>query len=285
LKVSFIRPHSPYDPPERWMKKYETADIPAAAVGEWAQRYAPRSGATNDIWHGKVAQEEIRQSRQAYYGSVSHVDEQVGRILEVLEERKLLDQTLIVFLADHGDMLGDHNLWRKTYAYEASSRIPMLMRWPTGMLSAKRGITRREPVELRDILPTFLEAAGTTPSRPIDGRSLLSLVRDEGRGWREWIDLEHNICYSPANHWNALTDARWKYIFHARDGEEQLFNLQEDPHEIHDLASKTQYQHVLQQWRGRLVAHLSERGDEFVKGGKLALRPQGRMTSPNFPKV
>ena len=117
------------------MKKYESADIPAAAVGDWAQRYAPRSGATNDIWHGKVAPEEIRQSRQAYYGSVSHVDEQVGRILEVLEERKLLDQTLIVFLADHGDMLGDHNLWRKTYAYEASSRIPMLMRWPTGMLS------------------------------------------------------------------------------------------------------------------------------------------------------
>ena len=283
LKVSFIRPHSPYDPPERWMKKYESASIPEAAVGDWAQRYAPRSGETNDIWHGRVSAEEIRQSRQAYYGSVSHVDEQVGRILEVLEQRKLLDDTLIVFLSDHGDMLGDHNLWRKTYAYEASSRIPMIMRWPTGMLSAKRGITRPEPVELRDILPTFLEAAGASPSRPIDGRSLLSLVREEGRGWREWIDLEHNICYNPANHWNGLTDGRWKYIFHARDGEEQLFHLKEDPHELHNLASDTGHQRALQQWRGRLIEHLAERGDEFVKGGKLALRPQGRMTSPNFP--
>lgn len=283
LKVSFIRPHSPYDPPSRWMKKYEGADIPAAAAGDWAQRYIPRSGADNDIWHGAVSPEEIRLSRQAYYGSVSHVDEQIGRVLETLEQRKLLEDTLIVFLADHGDMLGDQHLWRKTYAYEPSARIPMLMRWPAGMLSAKRGSTRREPVELRDILPTFLEAAGTTPTRAIDGRSLLSLVREEGRGWREWIDLEHNICYSPANHWNALTDGYWKYIFHARDGEQQLFHLEDDPHELRDLAPDARYQNVLQKWRGRLTEHLSERGEEFVKGGNLALRPQGRMTSPNFP--
>jgi arylsulfatase A-like enzyme len=283
LKVSFIRPHSPYDPPARWMKKYESANIPAAVAGAWAQRYMPRSGPDNDIWHGAVSPDEVRQSRQAYYGSVSHVDEQIGRVLEVLDQRKLMDNTLIVLLSDHGDMLGDQNLWRKTYAYQPSARIPMLMRWPTGMLSTKRGITRPEPVELRDILPTFLETVGVTPSRPIDGRSLLSLVRDAGRGWREWIDLEHNICYSPANHWNALTDGRWKYIFHARDGEQQLFHLEEDPHELRDLAPDARYQSVLQQWRSRLIAHLSERGEEFVKGGNLALRPQGRMTSPNFP--
>ncbi len=214
---------------------------------------------------------------------MSHVDEQIGRILDVLERRKMLDETLIVFLSDHGDMLGDHHLWRKTYAYEHSARIPMLMRWPKGMLSDKRGLTRPEPVELRDILPTFLEAAAQSPRRPIDGRSLLSLVRNEGRGWRDWIDLEHNICYSPTNHWNALTDGKWKYIFHARDGEQQLFNLEKDRQELHDLASDTQYQSTLNKWRGRLTEYLSERGSEFVKGGELALRPQGRMTSPNFP--
>jgi arylsulfatase len=283
LKVSFIRPHSPYDPPARWMKKYESANIPAPTAGKWAQRYVPRSDNGTDIWHGEVSPDEARRSRQAYYGSVSHVDEQIGRILDVLDRRKMLDDTLIVFLSDHGDMLGDHHLWRKTYAYEHSARIPMLMRWPKGMLSDKRGLTRPEPVELRDILPTFLEAAGHTPSRPIDGRSLLSLVRNEGRGWRDWIDLEHNICYSPTNHWNALTDGRWKYIFHARDGEQQLFNLEKDRQELHDLASDTQHQSTLNKWRGRLWEYLSERGSEFVKGGELALRPQGRMISPNFP--
>ncbi|MDQ6760496.1 MAG: arylsulfatase [Acidobacteriota bacterium] len=283
LKVSFIRPHSPYDPPAGWMKKYEGANIPPAVAGDWAQRYIPRSGPDNDIWHGAVPPGEIRQSRQAYYGSVSHVDDQIGRVLEVLEQRKLLDETLIVFLADHGDMLGDQHLWRKTYGYEPSARIPMLMRWPTGMLSSTRGITRREPVELRDILPTLLEAAGTIANRTLDGRSLLSLIREDGKGWREWIDLEHNICYSPANHWSGLTDGNWKYIFHARDGEQQLFHLEEDPHELRDLASDARYETVLRQWRSRLIDHLAERGDEFVKGGTLALRPQGRMTSPNFP--
>ena len=129
----------------------------------------------------------------------------------------------------------------------------------------------------------FSRSSGADPSRPIDGRSLLSLVREEGRGWREWIDLEHNICYSPANHWNALTDGRWKYIFHARDGEQQLFDLRKDPLELHDLASDTRHQDMLRKWRGRLTDYLSERGDEFVKRGQLALRPQGRMTSPNFP--
>lgn len=283
LKVSFIRPHSPYDPPARWMQKYENASIPAPVAGDWAKRYVPRSDSSNDIWHGEMPVGEVRRSRQAYYGSVSHVDEQIGRIVEELDRRRWLDETLIVFLSDHGDMLGDHHLWRKTYAYEPSARIPMLMRWPKGMLSSHRGVIRREPVELRDILPTFLEAAGTSANRPIDGRSLISLVRDEGRGWRPWIDLEHNICYNPSNHWNALTDTHWKYVFHARDGEEQLFHLDEDPHELRDLAGDSRHGAMLRQWRRRMLEHLSVRGDEFVKGGQLALRPEGRMTSPNFP--
>jgi arylsulfatase A-like enzyme len=214
---------------------------------------------------------------------VSFVDEQIGRILEALEQRGQLDRTLIFFIADHGDMLGDQHMWRKTYAYQPSARIPMLMRWPTGLLSARRGSVRSEPVELRDILPTLLDAAGAEPHPEIDGRSLLSLIRNDGRGWREWIDLEHNICYNPSNHWNGLTDGRWKYIFHAQDGEEQLFHLEEDPLELTDLASDARHEATLRRWRGRLVEHLSERGNEFVANGKLALRPKGKMLSPHFP--
>jgi arylsulfatase A-like enzyme len=140
---------------------------------------------------------------------VSFVDEQVGRILEALETRKLLEETLILFVSDHGDMLGDQNLWRKSYGYEQSAHIPMLMRIPK---------------ELRDVLPTCLEAAGVAAQEGIDGRSLLDLIRTKGRGWREYIDLEHNVCYSPANHWNGLTDGKWKYLYHAQNGEEQLFD-------------------------------------------------------------
>ncbi len=210
LKVSFVRPHSPYDPPERFMRMYENADLPTPKVGSWAARYETPSSARTDIWHGKLAPEVVRRSRQGYYGCITQVDEQIGRILEALERRGLREPTLIVFTSDHGDMTGDQNLWRKSYAYEQSAHVPMLMRWPKGMLSAQRGIVMHQPVELRDILPTFLDAAGTSPSRPIDGRSLLSLVRNNGQGWREFIDLEHDVCYSPANHYPR--DIRQNYV-------------------------------------------------------------------------
>jgi arylsulfatase A-like enzyme len=283
LKVSFIRPHSPYDPPERFMKMYEDAALPEARAGKWAERYVPRNSERTDIWHGRLSAQEIRRSRQGYYGCVSQVDEQIGRILEALEKRGWLEETLILFTSDHGDMTGDQNLWRKSYAYEPSAHIPMLMRWPAGLLASKRGIEMAQPVELRDVLPTFLDAAGTEPARQIDGRSLLSLVRHNGAGWREFIDLEHDICYSPENHWNALTDGRWKYIFHARDGEEQLFDLGRDPHELEDLAGNTAFEAELRRWRQRLIGHFAERGEPFLKGGKLGLRPKGMPHGPNFP--
>ncbi len=283
LKVSFIRPHSPYDPPSRWMKQYESANIPEPKVGKWAERYAPRSSARDDLWHGALSAEEVRRGRQAYYGSVSFVDEQIGRVLEALERRGMMQDTLVVFISDHGDMLGDQNLWRKTYAYEPSARIPMLLRWPSGSMSAPKGQVRSEPVELRDILPTLLEACGSAATREMDGRSLLPLLKGDTNGWRRWIDLEHNVCYSADNHWNGLTDGKWKYIFHAKDGEEQLFDLQRDPHELNDLGADTSYEESVRLWRQRLIDHLAERGAPFVKNGRLGVRPEGMMLSPHFP--
>jgi arylsulfatase A-like enzyme len=156
------------------------------------------------------------------------------------------------------------------------------MRWPSGLLSAARGQSPAQPVELRDILPTFLEAAGAHGPRELDGRSLLSLLRNPG-GWREYIDLEHNICYSPENHWNALTDGRWKYIFHALHGEEQLFDLEHDPYELEDLAADRRYDAELRRWRQRLIEHFSERGEPFLRNGRLVPRPEGMTCSPHFP--
>ena len=283
LKVSFIRPHSPYDPPERFFKMYEGMPLPEAEAGEWATRYEPRSSDKDDLWHGKLSKLEIQNSRQGYYGSVSFVDEQVGRILDALDQRKMLDDTLIVFFSDHGDMLGDQNLWRKAYAYEQSAHIPMLMRPASGMQLGVSGLTIENPVEIRDLLPTFLDAAGVEIPASIEGKSLLYLVRTRGAGWRSYIDLEHNVCYDVTNHWNALTDGKWKYVFHANNGEEQLFHLERDQHELNDVAKRPEQAAELSMWRARMVDHLSERGDQWVRDGKLMLRKQGMALSPNFP--
>jgi len=285
LKVSFARPHSPYDPPQRFMDSYDEGRMPAPAIGDWAGKHASvEKPVRTNLWHGDPGIDQVRRSRRGYYGSVSFLDERIGTILDALERRGMLRNTFIIYVADHGDMTGDHHLWRKSYAYEASARIPYLVRWPESMnLAGRRGRTIREPVELRDVLPTFLHAAGAAVPEGLDGRSLIPLIEGGASGWREAIDLEHDVCYSKDNHWNALTDGREKYIFHARDGSEQLFDLESDPGERHDLAGDEAARARLADWRIRMRDHLAERGPAFVLDGKLVRRPDRMLYSPRYP--
>jgi arylsulfatase A-like enzyme len=271
LKVSFARPHSPYDPPQRFWERYAAAEMPARKIGAWAEKYRPRSSDRADIWHGDVGEEEVRHSRIGYAGSISFMDEQAGRVIESLEKRHLLDETLILYLSDHGDMTGDHHMWRKSYPYEASAHIPMLLCGP-----GVRTTRSQTPVEVRDVLPTLVRAAGAAIPSGVDGQSLF-------QAGREWIDLEHDVCYSPSNHWNALTDGKTKYIYHAENGAEQLFDLARDAQETNDLAGDASREADLRLWRARLIEHLAPRGAAWVRQGRLVPRPQGQLYSPNYP--
>ena len=100
-------------------------------------------------------------------------------------------------------------------------------------------------------------------------------------GWREWVDLEHGVCYDQTNQWTALTDGKWKYIFHGFSGEEQLFDLVGDQGE---LVNRSDDGARLRLWRGRMVAHLEARGEAWVKGGKLATREKMVQYSPLYPR-
>lgn len=282
LKVSFARPHSPYDAPPRFFDMYREAPIPERHLGAWCERFAPRSGETDDIWHGDMGAEATRYARIGYYGNITFIDEQIGRMLEVLETRGMLENTLVVFISDHGDMMGDHHHWRKCYAYEPSARVPFVIRWPEGMIDGPRGQVREECVEMRDVLPTFLDAAGAPGADQLDGASILGLLRDEG-GWREYIDLEHDICYDESNHWTAVTDGKTKYIFSAFDGSETLFDLEADPGETTNLAAKAEHGERLALWRGRMIDHLSPRGEAWVKDGALQIRKESMKYSPAYP--
>ena len=272
LKVSFARPHSPYDPPNRWWERYENATLPPARAGAWADRFCTRSGPADDMWHGDPGDAAVRRARVGYSGSVSFVDEQLGRVLEALDKRGWTNDTLIVYLSDHGDMTGDHWLWRKSYAYQPSARIPMLVRGP----GAQAGSVNQTPVEIRDILPTLLTAAGLAVPEACDGQNLLTARR-------EWIDLEHDVCYDATNHWTALTDGRHKYIFHAYDGAEQLFDLTADPHELNDLSGDSAHAPLLGRWRSRMASHLEPRGPEWTLNGRPRPRPKKMPFSPNYP--
>jgi len=285
LKVSFARPHSPYDPPQRLLDAVDPDTVPAAAVGDWAQlAYGSfENPQQHHAARNHLAPALILDARRAYAANIAFVDEQIGRIVAALEQQGLLENTLIVFTSDHGDMLGDQHLWRKTYAYEGSARVPMIVRWGNEIAELPRGQVREELVELRDLMPTFLDAAGIPIPDTVDGAPMLPLLRGE-IPWRQQLDLEHATCYWPGNEWTALTDARWKYIFHAYDGHEQLFDLQADPGERHDLAPDPAYAEDVGAWRARMAEHLAERGPAWVKDGLPVVRKQTTLLSPHYPQ-
>lgn len=285
LKVSFARPHSPYDPPRRFLDMYREEDMPAPFVGDWAGDFADYPMEKNSAF-GDFGIDHAKKSRRAYYANVTFVDEMVGKIVEVLKRKDMYDNTLILFTSDHGDMLGDHHHWRKTYAYEGSANIPFIMKSPSASKNQiERGSILPNPVELRDVLPTFLDAAGADIPNEMDGKSLLTLVREKSAEWRDFIDIEHATCYEKHNYWCALTDGKIKYIYFLSDGTEQLFDLKNDPGELTDLSSAPAHQTNLQIWRERMVAHFSERGDEYVKDGKLQVRKETLLYSPFYPRI
>jgi len=130
----------------------------------------------------------------------------------------------------------------------------------------------------------MLDVAGLKVPDDMDGRSLLTLAVVDNPQWRKYIDMEHAECYFEDNYWCALTDGKIKYIWFFRTGKEQLFDLSNDPHELRNCSGLFAYKKQLEMMRNEMVDHLSERGEGFVKDGKLVIRESSLLYSPNYPK-
>ncbi|MDR1369039.1 MAG: arylsulfatase [Dysgonamonadaceae bacterium] len=284
LKISFARPHSPYDPPQRYYDMYKNTDIPSPFVGDWCERFADRP-MTRDAAFGDFGIEHAIDSRKHYYATVTFVDDQIGRIISTLKENGTYDNSWIIFISDHGDMLGDHYHWRKTYAYEGSSHIPFIVKPPKNMETVlQRGESLEQAVEIRDVLPTFLEIAKIPQPENMDGMSVVKLLKDKEASWRPYIDMEHATCYENANYWAALTDGKMKYIWFFHTGEEQLFDLSKDPGELKNLVPDKNYSKITGYWRKEMITHLAERGEPYVKDGKLQIVEKTILLGRNYPE-
>jgi arylsulfatase A-like enzyme len=297
LKVSFERPHSPYDPPQSYVDLYSDVRIPPPVTGDWeGEIYNEGKGETTaeekeDIpTSGPPAASfadfgtaQAVKTKKFYYANITFIDRQVGRIVAKLKERGMYDHAIICFTADHGDAMGDHYHWRKTYPYEGSARIPFIVRWPEKYaVTAQRGSVMEAPVGLQDFLPTFLKAAGRDIPKDMDGGDLMDVLNGRD-GWREYIGLEHAATYWKNNYWAAVTDGRVKYIWYFRTGREQFFDLAGDPHETTDLANAADRDAQVKLWRGRLVDYLKERGAGFVRDGRPVRRTKSMLYSPHYP--
>ncbi|MCR8634382.1 arylsulfatase [Paenibacillus radicis (ex Xue et al. 2023)] len=267
LSMSFVRPHPPFDPPQAFLDMYTCVDMPNPVVGEWAEAADPDRNGLNPITNrGIVPGNRLRRAQAAYYALITHIDHQIGRFLQSMLEYGVLHNTIILFTSDHGELLGDHHLFRKALPYEGSAKVPFILADPGGLLNLHKNILNDHVIEIRDIMPTLLDAAGASIPDTVDGLSLLPLARGESVQWRNDIHGEHE-CKDMSNHY--MTDGIQKYIWFSQTGREQLFDLSQDPQETTNLVEDTRYKVSLDNWRGRLAAELADREEGYSDGKQL----------------
>lgn len=269
--VSHQRPHSPYDPPPGFWDMCADKEIPEPVIGDWAGE-APdvTPGQGIRLSRGRLAPDSQRRMRVGYMGSVAHLDFEFGRLMERLRRWGLIQNTLVVFVADHGDQLGDHYLFAKFSPYEGSARIPFMIQYPKGC-DLPTGQCD-QVVGLQDVMPTILEMAGCDIPDSVTGRSVLGALR--GEPGREFIHGEHCGAHVTTG-CQYLTDGREKYVWLPRISEERFFDLANDRQELRNLAADPAWAQRVEVWRRRLIDLLGRRGDGFSDGEKLLPRPEG----------
>lgn len=175
--------------------------------------------------------------RQNYAAMIENIDRIIGQIIAQLEQQGMLENTLIVYGADHGEMMGDHSLYGKSKPHQGSIHIPLVI--DASYLGGKPGRCYQSPVELQDLTATFLDYAGITPAYKMDSVSLKHVVEGSDAPVREFVvsELIQNVKTGPINSFTVVTDGCWKLIM--RPGQpDKLFNLAEDPFECNELAQK-----------------------------------------------
>ncbi|MCD9025849.1 arylsulfatase [Cohnella silvisoli] len=268
LWTSFVRPHSPLDPPQAFLDIYEGIELPEPPIGDWTmQEDRHKEGMDPTTKRGIVQERMRRKSLAAYYALITHIDNQIGRLRNALFEFGVSQNTIILFVSDHGDLMGDHRLYQKRLAYEGSAKIPFILNDPTGRLQIEKGKMVDNVVELRDIMPTLLDAANVSIPSSVDGSNVLPLGREAGAAsWRSYIHGEHE--YNELSY-HFVTDGKRKYIWYSQTGDEQFFNLESDPKELRNLVATEGYDSEIEIWRKRLINELTDREEGYTDGHRL----------------
>ncbi len=262
LTVSFTHPHDPYVARKRLWDLYEDCDHLMPEVGalpyDDQDPHSQRILDANDRSNFDIADEDIRRSRRAYFANISYLDEKIGGVLDVLERTR--QEAIVIFVSDHGDMLGERGLWFKMTFFEGSARVPLMISAP-GM---EAGLVEA-PVSTIDLCPTLCDLAGVDMGEVMpwtEGETLVPLGRGAARVSPVAMEYAAEASYSPLV---GLRDGKWKYTNCAIDPE-QLFDLDADPLELTDLADDPAYADVLERFRVMAAARWDlERFDADVR--------------------
>ncbi len=264
--ASFVRPHSPYNPLPEFLDLYRGAavDAPPFSTGEWEQ-VPPRVRATAESWGwDELKPKDFQEVRRHYAALCSQVDAGVGKILQTLEATGLADSTLVVFMSDHGDFIGEHGLLYKEHLYDGALHVPLVIAEP----GRRRPMRYAGLVETIDVMPTVLELAGVPDPSPGSGRSLVPVLENPARVHREHVLSEwvthcvnengkqvREACVDPCV--TSVRTDQWKYMhYHGEPGE--LYDLAADPLERMNRFGEEKTQSVVRDLRNRMPRHLLE---------------------------
>ncbi|MBF9029687.1 choline-sulfatase [Rhodobacterales bacterium HKCCE3408] len=244
LTVSFTHPHDPYVARKEFWDLYEDCahllpEVPAMAY-EDHDPHAQRIFDANDWRNFDITDEDIRRSRRAYFANISYLDSKIGAILKVLEDTR--QEAVILFVSDHGDMLGERGLWFKMNFYEGSARVPLMVAAP-GMAPGRIDT----PVSTIDVTPTLAALAGVSMEEVAPWTEGVDLAPVAGGATRGPVAMEYaaEASISPLV---ALREGKWKYTNCAKDPE-QLFDLEADPQELNDLYEDPAHAKTLEHFR------------------------------------
>lgn len=242
LCVSWAPPHPPFDCPPQYPLHYANAAIPANVPPGICDNYA-------------------RKNIAKYYGLIESVDVNLGRILAELDRLQLSDDTIVVYTSDHGELLASHGyMGHKRWPYDDSIRVPLLVRWPGRIAS---GQTLQRPVSTIDLYPTLLDLAGLAVPGHVDGRSAAGALRGAPESTRdEFVYCAMHYAYVPWPGWKALRSPRWLYAeAHAKPW--LLFDLENDPLEMHNLVDDPAQADHLADLRLLLARRMHQAGDAW----------------------
>jgi len=270
LTASFYAPHPPLFPPAEYFNHYIQNALPPPAMGDWVDKEELLPEGNSNGHRILLKDEMLHRAQAGYFGLIEHLDAQISLLVDdfIRRSEKNGRTWLVVVTSDHGEMLGDHGYFRKCEPYEGSANIPLIF-CASPSLGFEAGKHSGQPVCIEDIMPTLLSVAGAPLPPHLDGVDLLPVLQGNDQTIRSWLHYEHATCYSEEQAFHALTDGHFKYIWRPYKGSEQLFDLDEDPTEIHDLSRNKNFQTLLVSWRNRLIKSLAKRPEGFVQDGRL----------------
>jgi arylsulfatase A-like enzyme len=244
MSVNIFQPHAPYWPTADYLKRYDPDKMPSPnyregeldnkAIYQQLDHQAASGG--HDISFAHTDDLQHRKMKAAYYAMIEQVDTEVGRMLKLLEETGQADNTIVIFMSDHGEMLGDHGIFLKgPYFYEGAIRVPLIIRWPG---KYKAGLQSDALVEMTDLAPTLMEAAGLPIPVGMQGRSLTPLLTGHATTHRDSIYCEFFDSlgvYDPPPMAVCVRSERHKLVYYHSLKTGELYDLEKDPAETYNV--------------------------------------------------